>query len=662
MDGLSVGDPLAVGRFRLVGRLGSGGMGRVYLGRSPADELVAVKTMHPRIAEDPGFRIRFASEVAILRRIESPGVARMIDADPDAEVPWLAMEYVAAPSLETVIARFGPIAQVSLGVLAWRLAQTVADLHAADVAHRDLKPSNVLLAADRPKLVDFGIARAVDTVLLTQAGLVLGPPGFMSPEQALGADPGLASDVFSLAGVLVYAATGRGPFGESSTAVAMLRRVVDEEPDLSDVAAWLRPTLEPCFAKDPGARPTARELTGRVAGRGEGSWPPPGTDSLGGEALPAKSRAPGMTRRRMLAAAGLVWAIPPLGLATYAATHPAPDPASSSTTPAKSISWEIETDRQVAALLLADNVMHAATPSRLYALDPSTGQRRWEAGLGGGLAESEVGLAFDGRNARLLVGVLGRILALDPRSGQTLWEHVVDGTQPSRMLPAASHDTVFAAGQGQVRALDPATGEMRWTHPLPDEPTSGPYPAAEVCVLTTATHLLALDAESGRRRWAIPLEPSAVPGRVISLVVSDGFAVVPDDTGLTAVDVGSGAVVWRAGLRTHPRPEPQFAQMVAVGGTLAVIADGRVHAFALRTGDKLWAYPVVRGPSLESIATDGVTVFASGSRLREVYGLDLTTGLSRGFQYGSAEILGARDGVFYLAYHRGLWALEPTWT
>jgi eukaryotic-like serine/threonine-protein kinase len=662
MDGLSVGDPLTVGQFRLVGRLGSGGMGRVYLGRSPAGELVAVKTMHPRIAEDPGFRSRFASEVAILRRIGSPGVARMIDADPDAAVPWLAMEYVAAPSLEAVVARCGPIAEASLGVLAWRLAQTCADLHAADVAHRDLKPSNVLLAADRPKLVDFGIARAVDTASVTQAGLVLGPPGFMSPEQALGADPGLASDVFSLAGVLVYAATGRGPFGEASTAVAMLRRVVDEEPELSGVAAWLRSALEPCFAKDPGARPTSRELSDRLAGRGDGSWPPPGTDTFGGETLPAGSRVPGVTRRRMLAAVGLVWAIPPLGLAVYAATHPAPAPAPSSTTPDKSISWEIETDRQVAALLLADNMMYAATPSRLYALDPSTGQRRWEAGLGGGLAESEVSLASDGRNSRLLVGVLGRVIALDPLSGQTQWEHVVDGTGPSRMLPAADGDTVFTAGQGQVRALDPATGEVRWTHPLPDGPTSRPYPAAEVCVLTTASRLIALDAESGRRRWAIPLEPGASPGRVISLVVSDGFAVVPDDTGLTAVDVRSGAVVWRAGLRTHPRPEPQFAQMVAAGNTLAVIADGRVHAFALRTGDKWWAYPVVRGPSLESIATDGVTVFASGSRLLEVYGLDLATGVSRGFQYGSAEILGARDGVFYFAYPRALRALEPSWT
>jgi serine/threonine protein kinase len=173
-----VGDPLAIGRFRLVGRLGSGGMGWVYLGRSPASEMVAVKTMHPRIAADPGLRGRFASEVAILRRTASPGVAHMIDTDSDALVPWLAMEYLAAPSLETVVARSGQIAEASLGVLAWRLAQTCADLYAADVAHRDLKPSNVLLAADRPKLIDFGIARAVDTVSVTQAGLVLGPAGF----------------------------------------------------------------------------------------------------------------------------------------------------------------------------------------------------------------------------------------------------------------------------------------------------------------------------------------------------------------------------------------------------------------------------------------------------------------------------------------------------
>jgi eukaryotic-like serine/threonine-protein kinase len=660
MDELTAGDPLTVGRFRLAGRLGSGGMGRVYLGRSPAGELVAVKTMHPRIAEDPGFRIRFASEVAILRRIASPGVARMIDADPDTHVPWLAMEYVAAPSLETVVARSGPLEEANLGVLAQRLAQTCADLHAADVAHRDLKPSNVLLAADRPKLVDFGIARAIDTVSATQAGLVLGPPGFMSPEQALGADAGLASDIFSLAGLLVYAATGRGPFGEASTAVAMLRRVVDDEPDLSDVAAWLRPTLEPCFAKDPGARPTARELSDRFSSRGEGTWPPPGTDSLGHEVLPAGSPAPDVSRRWMLTA-GLAWGIPLLGLGTYAATHAGPARAPSSTSD-KPIAWETGMDGRAAALLVADDAVYAATPSRLYALDPATGQRRWEAGLGRP-AGSGVGLAFDGRNARLLVGALGRILALDPRSGQTLWEHVVDGTGPTpTLLPAAGDDTVFAAGRGQARALDPATGGVRWTHPLPDGPTSAPHAVAEVCVLATSSHLLALDAASGRRRWAIPLESDSAPDRVISLVVSEGLAVVPGDTGLTSVDVGSGAVVWRAGLRTRPAPEQRFPQMVAAGGTLAVLGDGRVHAFGLHTGDPRWAYPVVRGPDLESMATDGLTVFASGSKQIEIYGLDLATGVLRGDEFGSAEILGARAGTFYFTLSRALRALGPTWT
>jgi serine/threonine protein kinase len=235
MEALSARDPLVLGRFRLLGRLGAGGMGRVYLGRGPSGELVAVKMMHTRIADDPGFRGRFASEVALSQKIDSPGVARLVDADADAALPWLAMEYLPAPSLEEAVVSEGPLDEPSLGVLALRLAEACADLHASRVAHRDLKPSNVLLAADRPKLIDFGIARAVDATSATQTGVVLGPPGYMSPEQALGDDPELASDLFSLAGVLVYAATGRAPFGDASNAVAIMRKIVDDEPDL-----WMR--------------------------------------------------------------------------------------------------------------------------------------------------------------------------------------------------------------------------------------------------------------------------------------------------------------------------------------------------------------------------------------------------------------------------------------
>jgi eukaryotic-like serine/threonine-protein kinase len=481
----------------------------------------------------------------------------------------------------------------------------------------------------------------------------------MSPEQALGADPELASDVFSLAGVLVYAATGRGPFGEASTAVAMLRRVVDEEPDLSGVAGWLRAEQEPCFAKDPGARPTSRELTDRLSNRGDGPWPPSVTDSRERGALPAESSPTGVTRRRVLA--GLACGIPLLGLGIYVATLPAPAPAPSSASD-KPIDWQIDMDQRVAAVLIAEDALYAATPSRLYALDPSTGQRHCEVGLGTS-AKSGVGLAFDGRNAHLLVGVPDRLSALDPRTGRTVWGHSADGTATPPILPAAGDDTVFAAARGQVRALDPATGEVRWMHPLPDGPISAPHAAAAVCVLATVSQLLAVDATSGRRRWGLALEPGPAPDRVTALVVSDGIAAVPDATGLSAVDARTGAVAWRAQVRTQPAPEPGLAQTVAAGGTLAVLGDGRVHAFALHTGDQRWVYPALRGPGLESIATDGRTVFASGSKLQKTYGLDLATGVSRGEEFRSADILGAGYGFYFHAGPiGGLRAVHPVWT
>ncbi|WP_051343216.1 serine/threonine-protein kinase [Pseudonocardia spinosispora] len=259
-DPLRGTDPARVGPFRLLGVLGSGGMGRVYLGRDRAGRLAAVKVIHDGFAEDPGFRARFAREVDIARSVAAPWTAGVLDADPRADRPWLASEYVPGAVLEDAVRSDGPLSGERVTVLAARLAEALAGLHAAGVVHRDVKPSNVILAEDGPRLIDFGIARAVDATRITHTGKFAGTPGYMSPEQCGDGEIGTASDVFSLASVLTFAATGRGPFGDTGNAVAMLLRVIRDEPDVSAVPDALRAIVHRCLAKEPSDRPTAAEL------------------------------------------------------------------------------------------------------------------------------------------------------------------------------------------------------------------------------------------------------------------------------------------------------------------------------------------------------------------------------------------------------------------
>jgi serine/threonine protein kinase len=274
VEALRPGDPQLVGSYRLLNRLGSGGMGRVFLGRSPGGRLVAVKVIRSELAADPDFRARFAQEVTSARRVSGLYTAPLVDADPDAAEPWLVTSYVDGPSLAGAIAANGPMPATGVVALALALAEGLAGIHAVGVVHRDLKPSNVLLAADGPRIIDFGISRAVDASVMTQAGMVVGSPGFMSPEQANGNAVGPASDVFSLGTVLAYAGTGVGPFGTGMPEV-LLYRVVHGSPALDNVPAPLRPVIERCMSKDPEQRPTSLDLLALLTGLAPGlpAWP-----------------------------------------------------------------------------------------------------------------------------------------------------------------------------------------------------------------------------------------------------------------------------------------------------------------------------------------------------------------------------------------------------
>ncbi|WP_329385422.1 bifunctional serine/threonine-protein kinase/ABC transporter substrate-binding protein [Streptomyces sp. NBC_01716] len=367
---LKAADPPAVGGYRLLGRLGAGGMGVVYLARSPGGALIALKVIRAEYAADHGFRVRFRREAEAAGRLTGRWVVPVVAAAAEEREPWLATGFVPGPSLAEAVTLHGPLPPEAVRTLGARLAEALTEVHAAGLVHRDVKPGNVLLALDGPRLIDFGIARSTGATALTESDVVIGSPGYLSPEQAQAraGELGPPSDVFSLGCVLVYAATGRRPFGTGSPA-AILFRTVHEEPDLDGVPEELLDLLTACLAKNPRDRPGSGDVREALGGAGgeSGGWlpgpltrlvaersaavlalpdPPPGrtsgSDSASGSGSPADpvtvtavpaapAAAPGPSRRRVLtlaSAAGVV-AVGG-GLAAWAASRQTGDGGSGS--------------------------------------------------------------------------------------------------------------------------------------------------------------------------------------------------------------------------------------------------------------------------------------------------------------------------------------------
>src|ERR1700689_1647977 len=281
MEPLSANGPRVVGEFALRARLGSGGMGRVYLGFSPGGRAVAIKVVHPELARDPEFLRRFRQEVASARLVSGMYTAPVVGSGVDDDPPWLATAYGPGPPLADGGNLPGPLAEAAVWRLAAGLADALRAVHGCGLVHRDLKPGNVLLAADGPHVIDFGISRAFEGTQLTSAGMVVGTPGYMSPEQAEGQQAGPPSDVFSLGCVLAYAATGNAPFGGGSAA-SILYRVVTAEPDLGGIPAGLGQVIAACLVKNPAERIGLAQLGPMIAALGPAMsatlgafWPEP---------------------------------------------------------------------------------------------------------------------------------------------------------------------------------------------------------------------------------------------------------------------------------------------------------------------------------------------------------------------------------------------------
>ncbi|WP_330261713.1 serine/threonine-protein kinase [Streptomyces sp. NBC_00539] len=269
MQPLEADDPRTIGGYRLLGRLGAGGMGRVYLGRNAGGRTVAVKIVHPQFAADPEFRARFRREITAARRVGGQWTAPVLDADPEAAVPWVAAGYVAGPSLDRAVAAYGALPEASVRAVGEGLARALVAVHALGLVHRDVKPSNVMLTLEGPgpRLIDFGIARATaGTASLTSTGVSVGSPGYMAPEQIIGGGVTGAADVFSLGAVLAFAAGGRPPFTGDHSA-ALLYKVVHEPPELDGVPPGeLRELIGACLAKAPADRPAPAAIAAALDG------------------------------------------------------------------------------------------------------------------------------------------------------------------------------------------------------------------------------------------------------------------------------------------------------------------------------------------------------------------------------------------------------------
>lgn len=280
-------DPKQIGPFTLIGRLGGGAMGRVYLGRSAAGRLVAVKTVRPELAEEPGFRDRFAHEVAAARQISGMFTAAVVAADSKAAMPWLATAYVPAPTLNQLVRSRGPLPSPVIWWLAAGCAEALESIHTAGLIHGDLKPSNVLVAASGPLVIDFGVARDAERVELTVPPGAIGTPAYMSPEQARdGLQASTASDVFALGGSLLFAATGHAPY-QGKTIADVLIRLATEPPDLSGLPAELTDLITSCLARELDARPTSKELLAKLGPLVKSLPPIHVTDSLAADPVMA---------------------------------------------------------------------------------------------------------------------------------------------------------------------------------------------------------------------------------------------------------------------------------------------------------------------------------------------------------------------------------------
>ncbi|MBO2464726.1 outer membrane protein assembly factor BamB family protein [Actinomadura violacea] len=598
-------DPRRIGGYTVVERLGAGGMGTVYLGRSASGLPVAIKVIHAGRSGEAAFRARFAREVTAARAVSGAFTAPVIDADPAAEDPWLVTAYLPGMSLQQAVAEHGPLPVPAVFGLGASLAEALVSVHRAGVVHRDLKPANVMLAPDGPRLIDFGIAHAAGEAVVTRTGHMVGSPGYLAPEQAVGDGTGPAADVFALGAVLAFAATGEGPFGRSRAEV-LIYRVVHDPPRLDAVPdAGLRELVAGCLAKRPELRPAAADLVPRFAARAPAvevlqgtSWlPAPVADEIG--AAERSLAGLGRDRRAFLKAGAAAGAVAVLAGAAAAGTvlargHGSPKKAAAGTSPSA-----------------------ASTPAT-----PPDAVQVWQHDIGtdpfGGIAVADGMLLISADD--------GRLIALDARTGKQRWQHKKsgrDGGAAGWRTPVASGGVLYVGWpdtDGTLYAYDVKTGKERWRTVLPGDPREPG--AGGGLVVVDAGDLVALRASDGSRRWHRNV------GNVqdVTPAVAGGAVFTADASTVYALDAGDGHVRWRHHIGSGGDQYARNSPVASGGMVFCGSGDATLVALDAASGAERWHF--LGGTAVGDPAVAGGAVFV-GDGSGNMNALDARTGATR---------------------------------
>ncbi|WP_428954054.1 PQQ-binding-like beta-propeller repeat protein [Streptomyces sp. cg35] len=609
VDQLTQHDPRRIGPFEVLGRLGAGGMGLVYLARSASGRRVAIKTVRTELAEDQLFRVRFTREVEAARAVSGFYTAAVVDADPRAAVPWLATAYVPAPSLEEIVNECGPLPAQAVRWLAAGVAEALQSIHGAGLVHRDLKPSNVLVVEDGPRVIDFGIASGVSNTRLTMTNVAVGTPAYMSPEQAKDSRSVTgASDVFSLGSTLVFAATGHAPF-HGANPVETVFMLLREGPDLEGLPQELRSLIESCMQMEAALRPSPADLQSQLAPHLFGS----GSDDSGTASawLPERSVALIESRR-----GGRPTVKPPTARTPG---HGAPVPAMPPQPPApvSTDGWRPSPVVAGTGLGAADGPVHLAGAQVPIGPGPRVADARAaavkappaESGLVASWSRSKAAAPAVNGSTDPVVPVPAQAEATAWRPWRFRMSNDVWGT------PTVAGDLVYVTSF-EVHALDVATGRRRfktrdvaWSMAVADgrvHASDGPT-------------LWALDARDGGDLWRLGTD-----AWVYALQADRGTVVTATrGGGVQAREAANGDLLWEiTGCQTDfEAPE---AGPVVHDGTVYVWQDARLRALEARTGEERWSYPIGDAASCGGVpvrltpAPDGYVYISAGTRVLAV--------------------------------------------